>query len=353
MNPWFNFFVINCALFYSVKCTPFRTTDVNITSTFNPETTPYETTSISTQYSTQQYTTFQASHELITNISLNFTSTAQHTEAQIEEAVKTTFESVLNLPDSFLYVHSRNYYTYETSSPPEFGYFCSLIATILADSYSTAQHYEKLLQSDGTTSQSNFETTLSNELNVNTTIHITWYFDIESFDSGSSKDNNTTAIIIWFLGASAVCAIVALILIMCWRRINTKKEEHESINLDSLLNPNATNIQDSSLLRSPMHIQPYDNQDNDNDNNNKQNSNQNKKNGQKRPSGDEYEYFQRLDDDNNNDQNNYSLRNDANDDNNFAKRTRSHDESVDDDNDDENPYIMHNFSERSSKIERI
>jgi len=66
---------------------------------------------------------------------------------------------------------------------------------------------------------------------------------------------------------------------MCWRRINTKKEDKEGINLDSLLNPNGTHIHDSSVLSSPMHIQQYDIDQNDNDDNVNVNvnSNNNKK----------------------------------------------------------------------------
>jgi len=181
--------------------------------------------------------------------------------------------------------------------------------------------------------------------------------DITSSDGSSSGD--TTQIIIWFLGVSAVCAIGALVLIICWRKFSGKDENENdnAINLEFLLDPNATNT-DPNLLTSPMHIN-----DNDNDkqrNNNNQNiyhslqpedfeNDDDLKPIKKKPIKIKKKYFNRLqDDDDIENDNEYEQEDDGADDEEeeeYEEYDAEDDQDINDINEDEN-YAPPQFSER-------
>ena len=77
--------------------------------------------------------------------------------------------------------------------------------------------------------------------------------------SSSTDSSDTTEIIIWFLGVSAVCAVGALLLIVCWRKFSKDEGEMDNgINLEFLLDPNHQMDPNSNLFTSPMHIEPDD-----------------------------------------------------------------------------------------------
>merc|ERR1711991_460085 len=99
------------------------------------------------------------------------------------------------------------------------------------------------------------------------THYIYMFYIVVPITSPNDNNGDTTQIIIWFLGVSAVCAIGALILITCWRKFSGKDENENdnAINLEFLLDPNAT-TNDPNLFTSPMHINDNDNNNNNNDN---------------------------------------------------------------------------------------
>lgn len=83
-------------------------------------------------------------------------------------------------------------------------------------------------------------------------VFLLYSHSVEAANAMGTDDNDTTNIVVWFLAVSAVCALFALILIMCWKRCSKAqseidRENRNSINLEFLLDPNGS-------LDTAMHI---------------------------------------------------------------------------------------------------
>jgi len=156
--------------------------------------------------------------------------------------------SAVGIPSNYIHstvkqLHGVNPYLYD------------IFSRVDAANHDQAANYEKQINHDpDSTSQSKFAADLKSILNADKFDMSIPYFDIDPVASdGGSSDNDTTQIIIWFLGVSAVCAIGALLLIICWRKFSGKEENENdnAINLEFLLDPNAN---DANMFASPMHI---------------------------------------------------------------------------------------------------
>lgn len=139
------------------------------------------------------------------------------------------------------YIH--NIINFESSEDNNyFGYyFCNVFSMIDAKDKSQAYSYQEQINSDPDDVSNKFANYLKQILEANKFDISVPKMDIVAVPSENDDSSDTTEIIIWFLGVSAICAIGALILIICWRKFSGKddNENENAINLEFLLDPNA------------------------------------------------------------------------------------------------------------------
>jgi len=139
-------------------------------------------------------------------------------------------------------------------------YFCDVFSRIDAKDKSQAFSFEDQINDDpDSVSRSKFAAFLDEILEADEFDISMIDFDIvEVEESSSGGGSDTTEIIVWFLGVSAVCAVGALLLIVCWRKFGAvdDSEMDNGINLEFLLDPNGGGAANENIFTSPMHIEP-------------------------------------------------------------------------------------------------
>jgi len=138
-------------------------------------------------------------------------------------------------------------------------YFCDVFSRIDARDKSQAYSFQDQINSDpDSVSRSQLAAFLDEILDADRFDISIPRMDIVAVESSSGKGSDTTEIIVWFLGVSAVCAVGALLLIVCWRKFGAvdDSEMDNGINLEFLLDPNGGADPNSNIFTSPMHIEP-------------------------------------------------------------------------------------------------
>lgn len=138
-------------------------------------------------------------------------------------------------------------------------YFCDVFSRIDAKDKSQAYSFEDQINSDpDSVDRSLFAAYLDEILEADEFDISIPRMDIVEVESSSGGGSDTTEIIVWFLGVSAVCAVGALLLIVCWRKFGAvdDSEMDNGINLEFLLDPNGGGDPNRDIFTSPMHIEP-------------------------------------------------------------------------------------------------
>eukprot|EP01083_Nonionella_stella_P044539 119890_1 len=249
---------------HSLTNSPSRVPSAAPTSTASPTATPSTPpTTIHPVYTTTIGPKIHATQRLEVNFTLNFRS------------ISGTFITPNSVNDSFNFAYGLvgipvNYIDNVIHlEHDDDGYMCRILSRIDAQDKGVAAVYETLIGADmDDDTSSKFAMVLKQTLDADPDS-----FDISvpvmdivpfdpSPDSSSSDGDDTASIIIWFLGVSAVCAVGALFLIVCWRKFSAKEdsaqdeENKNAINLEFLLDPNATMHLSNDPVLDIEHAQP-------------------------------------------------------------------------------------------------
>jgi len=146
-----------------------------------------------------------------------------------------------------------------SASDSMYHYNCSVFTRINAVDKPKAFSYEAQINSDpDSVARSDFAEHLAQILRIGQSDVFDMsvpIFDIETLEEAESDDDDTANIVVWFIAVIAICAVGALILIICWKTFSGKESEHDrenrnSINLEFLLDPNGS-------MDAPMHIDEH------------------------------------------------------------------------------------------------
>jgi len=168
--------------------------------------------------------------------------------------------SAVHIPANYI----SNLVSFSAVSSVDGYYFCDVFSRISARDKSQAYSFQDQINSDpDSVSRSQLAAFLDQILDADKFDISIPRMDIVAVESSSEKGSDTTEIIVWFLGVSAVCAVGALLLIVCWRKFGAvdDSEMDNGINLEFLLDPNGGADPNSNIFTSPMHIEPKEEED--------------------------------------------------------------------------------------------
>jgi len=189
------------------------------------------------------------------NFTLNFTSAALSSVTSMNRSLLLAYSAV-QIPANYI----SNLISFSAVGEVDGFYFCDVFSRIDARDKSQAYSYQDQINSDpDSVDRSKFAAFLDEILEADAFDISIPRMDIVAVESSSGAKSDTTEIVIWFLGVSAVCAVGALLLIVCWRKFSREDGELDNgINLEFLLDPNGGHQMDpnSNLFTSPMHIEP-------------------------------------------------------------------------------------------------
>jgi len=191
-------------------------------------------------YTTSAGNTFNPTNQLQMSFSLNIESVCDYSDDKIIFSIIAAFQaSTSSIKSNYVNViiqnrnKTNNLIVYNISS------------TIDAETKSQAQDFDISLNNN----EDSIQETIRLLLNATSCKINDWLYDIIDYDKGT--DSKT---IIWFLVGSGICAICALIVIVCWRQCTSKTNNvnvNESIGLEYLLDPNDEHnmtLQDAQMV---------------------------------------------------------------------------------------------------------